>query len=102
MKKNKNLTLFLTGGLGNQLFQFTAALARGADIVQIDSVLGKPRLNRNLEPDLNDFILPHNVQSKLKLRKSFFLSKVANYVLRSGIALNNKKYSKIQKYRNNL
>jgi hypothetical protein len=51
--------LFLTGGLGNQLFQF-AALQSNNDsrTLIIDAVNGSPRTNSFGEPDILDFELP--------------------------------------------
>jgi hypothetical protein len=54
----KKVTLFLTGGLGNQLFQYAAALSRNVDTITFDCVLGAPRKNKNGKPDIFDFELP--------------------------------------------
>lgn len=84
---NQEIRIALTGGLGNQLFQLAAALERanGRDILINDSLLA-PRLNNVGEPELFSFLLPANVRlERNSLKQSTFLSKVAGYVLRSGV-----------------
>lgn len=82
----KNVSLFLTGGLGNQLFQFAAALvySQGREI-HVYEKLGAPRLNSKSEPEIFSF----NIEdfAKVRRRKEFsrFLSKSSGYLLRSNI-----------------
>lgn len=77
--------LFLTGGLGNQLFQYAAALSRRKENIQIDCSLGNPRLNGSGQPDLFDFRLsPGVTQYESRLPKYLF-SKTAGYMLRQGM-----------------
>jgi len=51
----RRITVFLTGGLGNQLFQYAAALSRNPKILIIDHLSGSPRLNSMGIPDLFDY-----------------------------------------------
>lgn len=53
---------FLAGGLGNQLFQFAAALDMAGDArIELHALLNNCRVNANSEPELASFILPSNV-----------------------------------------
>ena len=81
----KKIFCVLTGGLGNQLFQYAAALDRNSDLVILETSLGIPRSNERGEPIISDFDLEDRVVFS-KTRKKFILaSKSANYLLRSGI-----------------
>lgn len=96
----RKVTIALTGGLGNQLFQLAAALsiAEGGT-VEIMSKPGRPRLNKNGDPELYSFVLPKNVVSIRNGYFQFFLSKVIGFNLRSGFSptkLENKFNSFIQ------
>lgn len=80
--------VYLTGGLGNQLFQVAAAMTRDAGLIGIESILGSPRTNQMGLPDVYDFEFP----TKLVLQQSnssssfvFFVKKVTGYVLRTGL-----------------
>jgi len=81
--KNSNI-LFLTGGLGNQLFQlsFGIAMTRGDLLLELN--LGSPRCNSKGIPDLMDFKLPDNV-TPLVSRDSRFMSRLVGYNLRIGV-----------------
>jgi hypothetical protein len=53
---------FLAGGLGNQLFQFAAAIDLGDESrIELHALLNNCRMNANSEPELASFILPPNV-----------------------------------------
>lgn len=86
MDKKKTVGLYLTGGLGNQLFQFAAAIsfAKGREIEIIEKP-GRPRLNRNKDPEL--FSLSVNHVAKIHRMKidGYLLQKSIGYVLRSRI-----------------
>lgn len=83
--KNR-IVLHLTGGLGNQLFQFAAA-ASSAEIIEIDVALGKPRSANGKTPDLLDFHLPFKVTKHESVFKFKFLSgKAIGFALRSAVA----------------
>lgn len=78
-------TLFLTGGLGNQLFQVAAGLSRTSSELALDWKLGNPRLNKYGVPDISDFVLPHQVQLKSNYKINKFFSKLSGYLLRTGM-----------------
>jgi len=87
---NKRLVhVQLIGGLGNQLFQYAAALSRDPAKLVFETNLGSPRLNLELIPDIFDFELsqPHTVLKKRKFRK--FFSRFTWYLIRFGMAPEN-------------
>jgi glycosyltransferase involved in cell wall biosynthesis len=77
----------LTGGLGNQLFQLSAALslANGAK-VGLDSSIGAPRLNANGDAEIASFRLPQNVVFLQKSQRSKLIKKASGYMLRIGVS----------------
>lgn len=78
--------LFLTGGLGNQLFQYSALISDrfGKNLV-IDIVNGNPRLNESGIPDLLEFQLKSGVAiHKKKMMR--LTQKSIGYNLRSHLA----------------
>jgi hypothetical protein len=81
----RKVTIALTGGLGNQLFQLAAALsfAQGGT-VEIMTKPGRPRLNSDGDPELLSFVLPPNVTIVSSGYFGKFLSKVIGFNLRSG------------------
>jgi glycosyltransferase involved in cell wall biosynthesis len=102
MKRVKNernrLTLYLTGGLGNQLFQYAAALSRDPECLFFDAHLGKPRLNRRGRPDIMDFELPIEPRTLEKRKNQYFFSKVAGFFLRRGVSPSKTKDFFLSKY----
>ena len=78
-------TVFLTGGLGNQLFQYAAALSRDPEVLQLDCSLGNPRTNRDGEPDVFDFVLPRTPKKYRGKLPRYFFSKTAGFLLRQGM-----------------
>ncbi|CAM8620153.1 Fut1_Fut2_like domain containing protein [Candidatus Planktophila versatilis] len=76
----------LTGGLGNQLFQFAAALSLQNRKLCLLSNLGRPRLNSELLPAIASFTLPQNVNLFREKISPNFLTKVYGYVLRTGVS----------------
>lgn len=89
MKKNP-LIVFLTGGLGNQLFQLANALKLDPSReIYLEWTLGKPRCDDQGFPDLLSFQLPNRVHLMPATRYSRFTSKTIGYILRSGIAPRN-------------
>jgi hypothetical protein len=82
----KNVSLFLTGGLGNQLFQFAAAIAyaHGRDI-HVYEKLGAPRLNSKSEPEIYSFKIEEIATIRRRKEFSRILSKASGYLLRSNI-----------------
>ena len=78
--------VYLTGGLGNQLFQFAAALdatINTKSVMFFDSVIGKPRKTEG-HPDLFHLILPSGFKI-IEKEASVFIEKTAGYMLRSSI-----------------
>ena len=85
--REKPLIVFLTGGLGNQLFQLANALTLDSNReIYLEWTLGKPRLNDQGLPDLLSFQLPNRVHLMPASHYSRFTSKTVGYILRSGIA----------------
>ena len=78
--------VFLTGGLGNQLFQLTAGISRNNLELVFDCGLGIPRLNGDGKPDIQDFKMPQHVIFKYSKKPNRFFSKFSGYVLRQGLA----------------
>jgi len=76
----------LTGGLGNQLFQFAAGIyvSKGKELSIISS-LGNPRLNEHGLPQILDYELPE-FSKFITAPRYLFAQKVAGYALRSSIA----------------
>ena len=86
--KSPQTRVYLTGGLGNQLFQVAAALSRNTSFVGIESRLGSPRVNQRGIPDIFDFEFPTKLvelrSGSLPLLNNF-VKRVAGYVLRHGL-----------------
>jgi len=92
------LTISLTGGLGNQLFQLAAGLAlRGSKQLVVTPVFGNPRLNAHMEPELLSFQIPKNIKLTSANSAPYFLKKVSGYLLRIGV--NPRKFEKIYFFR---
>jgi hypothetical protein len=85
-KKTLKTSLPLLGGLGNQLFQLSAALYNnpGGDIHLI-SDLGHQRRNRNGNPDIESFSLPKRVTLSKTRASHTVCTKAFNLLLKSGI-----------------
>jgi Glycosyl transferase family 11 len=79
-----DVTISLTGGLGNQLFQLSFALSQAqGKRVLLDWSLGKPRRsNRNL-PEICEYDLPKNVILLEKRKYTWFSVKFSNLILRT-------------------
>ena len=85
--RKKPLIVFLTGGLGNQLFQLSNALSLDSErSIQLEWILGRPRRNAQNLPDIASFRLPSRVSLMEPKRYSKLASKTAGYILRSGVA----------------
>jgi hypothetical protein len=82
--------LYLTGGLGNQLFQVAYAIFQSDKReVIVDTTLGNPRVSIDGEVELLHYQLPSNISVKNK--KSYahkFYSRIAKYLLRTYISGN--------------
>lgn len=76
--------VFITGGLGNQLFQFAAALSLGqkSEII-FDVVSGNPRNKAHATADLFS-IVSHSKLVTPGNKRNYLSTKIGGYVLRSG------------------
>jgi hypothetical protein len=79
--------VMLTGGLGNQLFQFKAGLYMSQDdILILDSSLGVPALNYDGKPEIFSFDLPSTQVHVSKKRWRWFISRLLGVQLRDAKA----------------
>lgn len=82
--KEKTLRVFLTGGLGNQLFQLAAALHyAGSRRIELDVHTAEPRTNKSGEAEILSLDLPPQIHI-LKKNEGTFVRKVFGFNLRSG------------------
>ena len=83
--KLKRVYFYITGGLGNQLFQLAYALSNGNGTHAIAvGTIGNPRVNSEGFPDILDYELPAQVHF-LDSKPNKFLTKTVGYLLRSNI-----------------
>lgn len=83
---SKRITIALTGGLGNQLFQLAAALHYAGDgKVQLLTEPGKPRVSKDGKPEIFSLKLPKNVEILGNGHFGWLFSKVIGFNLRSGL-----------------
>ena len=77
----------LSGGLGNQLFQVTAALYlnRGNPVL-LDQSLGRPRLDGYHAPEVLNFSFPAEIKVLKKSKFAWFARKCIGYNLRMNIS----------------
>jgi hypothetical protein len=81
------LTISLTGGLGNQLFQLAAGLSLSKNHqLYLTAAYGQPRINSKGQAEVLSFQLPSKVIFSDCSKAGWFASKVAGYLLRVGIA----------------
>jgi hypothetical protein len=86
MKKNLNIVLSLTGGLGNQLFQLAAGLYLSkCNLLTVSTRYGRPRRNNEGQVEIFSFHLPSQVVIDKPGKSNRFISKVAGYLLRVGV-----------------
>jgi len=84
--RGREVTIALTGGLGNQLFQLAAALSvSNHNVVYLETSIGRPRLNRNGEPELKSFNLPIGVELLNSRNSNWLLRKSSGFMLRNGV-----------------
>ena len=82
----KSIRIFLTGGLGNQLFQLAAALQfKKNRKLEIDLVTAKPRLNSQGVAELLSLKLPVDIKF-LEQNQGRVTQKIFGFNLRSGYA----------------
>jgi hypothetical protein len=87
MRKKRKITLSLTGGLGNQLFQLAAGLkiSIGSQLT-ISTIYGKPRQNNQGRAEILSFVLPSRVRTDSGRSAPWLIRKIAGYFLRVGVA----------------
>jgi len=95
MTTGKKSYIFLTGGLGNQLFQLAFLQTRVSDIKIAEITLGNPRLNTNGIPDICDFQFSDSVQFRTLNGKSTATRKLPGYFLRLGLKTHNRPMSSL-------
>jgi glycosyltransferase involved in cell wall biosynthesis len=82
----RKVMVHLTGGLGNQLFQFAAATSfSGGRGIELETTFGRPRMNQKCEPEILSFELPNTWNIRNKRFGSQIISKVLGFNLRKGI-----------------
>lgn len=81
MKRDRLISL--TGGLGNQLFQYAAALFGNSGFnLYLVSSLGNPRLSKSGKAEIYSFKIK---ELEVSASASWFTRKVAGYLLRQGL-----------------
>lgn len=87
MTRPPKITISLTGGLGNQLFQLAAGLSlSNGHQLHLTDAYGKPRINKRNEAEILSFQLPSQVVFANRSKASWLVSKVFGYLLRVGVA----------------
>lgn len=85
--RNKPLYLYLAGGLGNQLFQYSAGLFFHANSkIEYIDCLGHPRKNSNGLPEILSFKLPISIDKSIFNCTGRFLQKLVNVALRLSLS----------------
>jgi len=84
MRRVKTVGIYLTGGLGNQLFQLAAALslAQGTQIYTFEKP-GRPRLNLNGDPELFNLSIDQITSIRRGEKDGLLLRKSLGFNLRS-------------------
>jgi glycosyltransferase involved in cell wall biosynthesis len=82
--KRKSEYVLLTGGLGNQLFQYQYLLSLASREKKLINIWGRPRTNLENEPELTSFRLNESIQIITPQRDTRFVRKALGYCLRSG------------------
>jgi hypothetical protein len=90
------VTISLTGGLGNQLFQLAAGLnfVKG-DNLYLSTAFGKPRINEGGDAEIFSFRLPTNVMHDGRNEAHWLVCKIARYFLGISAAPKRFKVSKL-------
>jgi hypothetical protein len=83
--KIDRIYLFLTGGLGNQLFQIAAAKSLNPKEIKIITSVGHPRLNKEGRADIFGLDIGHEISEHKLKHPNKFVGKVFGYLLRSSI-----------------
>ena len=93
----KTIFIPLTGGLGNQLFQLTAAMSLNPDRVVLSTRYGRPRRDGSNCVEIFNWKMPEMVEIEDGVEANFIVRKTVGYLLRSGIAPNGTENLKIWK-----
>jgi hypothetical protein len=81
------VSINLTGGLGNQLFQIAAALAlANGNSIFVEKSIGQPRTQPNGDSDIEAFVLPRGIIFGETKEAPKFIKKFLNISLRFGIS----------------
>ena len=90
MRKKSEVIVHLTGGLGNQLFQYAAAVSLNPTKILLESSIGKPRRNNGGDPEIASFELIQSAKIVETINSlNFIASKVAGFLLRTGVSPKN-------------
>jgi hypothetical protein len=82
--KSKSLKVFLTGGLGNQLFQLGAVIHyANSRRIELDVVTASPRKHKDGDAEILTLNIPQDIEV-LKEDQGAFVRKVFGFNLRSG------------------
>jgi hypothetical protein len=81
----KTVYVPLTGGLGNQLFQLSAALSLNPSQVILSTRYGRPRRDSNDLVEISNWNLSNNVKIEDHDDGNLIVRKTVGYLLRSGI-----------------
>jgi hypothetical protein len=84
ISKDKSEYVLLTGGLGNQLFQYQYLLSLASRDKKLINIWGRPRTNSENEPELTSFHLNESTQIITPQRDTRLVRKALGYCLRSG------------------
>lgn len=82
-KVEKAPQVFLSGGLGNQLFQLAAALQNAPGKVVLNGSLGKPRTRNDGSPDILEYKLPDRVEINSFQNNPFWVKSLSDLLLRA-------------------
>ena len=82
--KEKSI-IYLTGGLGNQLFQLAFLHSRKAEYKYVETNLGNPRRNSLNLPDITDFDFGLKTLTIAISAQASITKKSINFVLRNGL-----------------
>lgn len=77
--------IFLTGGLGNQLFQVAAAKSLNPKEIKLITSVGNPRLNSEGKAEVLSLDIGVEISEYSIKHQNHFISKVFGYLLRSSI-----------------
>jgi Glycosyl transferase family 11 len=89
----------LAGGLGNQLFQTSAALSlRSSESIYLDQSLGEPRLNSDQLAEIASFQLPDYFNFDSKQKKHKICQRTYRVILRMGLRNKKEKFNVFEKF----